>query len=395
MKRITVFLLVACMLLALAACAQTPQADAEADAPQEGLIALAFVFKNKTGKDISAAYVYVSGADDRGESVISGEWPNNTDSSQYKNIIIACPEADLYDIGITFTDGTECVFSGLALKYNNSVSMKASDGSEISVKKDNEIEFTADDLAAAGVTVGFAEVKIDESVTATLKFIFKNKTSYDCAAIYVYPTGAADKGESVISEVYPSNKSQEDYLWLVLERPLADTYDISVEFTTGDVWTFDGNDLANANSVSMKDDEETLSVKYDANIDGNGQAIAAAEAPADDTSATVTLRFVFKNKTGLTMKEAYLYVSGAEDKGENLLTEDWPVCESDDQYKHMVLEMPNAELYELTVVLDDGSASGLTLVYPELDMKANNSMSLKDSEGFYSLKYDPNVTFDS
>lgn len=397
MKKIIVLLLTAFMVFGLAACAGNtagtePAEPAEADSD---LIALAFVFKNKTGKDISEAYVYPAGSSDKGENIIGEVWENNTDSSQYKRVIIARPEADLYDISVVFTDGEGCAFNGLALKFNNSVSMKSSDGSEISVKKDNEVTFSLEEVAAAGVTVDFAKVEIDESNITQLKFLFKNKTSFDCAAIYVYPTGADDKGESVISEVYPSNKSQDDYLWLVLDRPAADTYDISVEFTSGEVWTFEGNDLINANSVSMKDDEETLSVKYDGNIDENGQPIAATAVTADDSSETVTLQFVFKNKTGLTMKEAYLYVSGSEDMGENLLTEDWPVCESDDQYKHLTLEnMPNAPLYEMTVVLDDGSAEGLTLVYVELDMKSNNSMSLKDAAGFYSLKYDPDVSFD-
>lgn len=395
MKKILALLLAVLMLAALGACADKG-GDAEEPATDENLIALAFVFKNKTGKDVSEAYVYPSGAADKGENVISETWVNNTDSSQYKRMILARPEAEYYDISLTFTDGTSCVFPQLALKFNNSVSMKSADGTEISVKNDNEVEFTKEDLINAGVTVDFAEVKIDETNTVQLKFLFKNKTSYDCSAVYVYPTGAEDKGESVISEVYKSNKSQDDYLWLVLDRPQADTYDITVEFTNGESWTFDGNDLVNANSVSMKDNEETLSVKFDSNIDENGQPIAAAGDAADDSSATVTLRFVFKNKTGLTMKAAYLYPSGAEDKGENLLTEDWPVCESDDQYKHLVLtDMANAELYELTVILDDGSAEGLQLVYTDLDMKSNNSMSLKDAEGFYSLKYDSNVTFDS
>ncbi|HRV72734.1 MAG TPA: hypothetical protein P5116_02500 [Eubacteriales bacterium] len=398
MKKTIALLLAIIMLAALGACSGN---DADIEQPEasenESLIALAFVFKNKTGKDIIEAYVYPVGSTDKGENVISETWENNTDKSQYKRMILARPEADYYEIAVSFTDGTGCVFSDLALKFNNSVSMKSSDGSEISVKNDNEVEFTKDELTAAGVTVDFAKVTIDESNTTQLKFLFKNKTSFDCAAVYVYPTGTEDMGESVIDTVYPSNKSQDDYLWLVLERPTADTYDITVEFTDGQVWNFKGNDLANANSVSMKDDEETLSVKYDSNIDENGQPIAAASDNAvDDNAETITLRFVFKNKTGLTMKAAYLYPVGAEDMGANLLSEDWPICESDDQYKHLVLtDMPNAELYELTVILDDGSAEGLKLVYTDLDMKSNNSMSLKDAEGFYSLKYDANVTFDS
>ncbi len=401
MKKLIAMLLALFMLALAAACsaqggAAEPENTQTDSQTAENEIALAFVFKNKTGKDIDEAYVYPNGAGDQGDNIISETWPNNTDSEMYKRIILTRPEADYYDIKVVFTDGASCVFEKLALKFNNSVSMKSSDGTEISVKNDNEVEFTKEELEAAGVTADFAQVTIDESKMTELRFLFKNKTSYDCEAVYVYPTGSEDKGESVISEVYASNKSQEDYLWLVLERPLADTYDISVKFTNGEEWEFPGNDLVNANSVSMKDDEETLSVKYDANIDENGNPIASSAPEAvDENAATVTLKFVFKNKTGLTMKEAYLYASGSSEMGDNLLSEDWPVCESDDQYKHIVIEMPNVDTYELTVILDDGSAEGLKLVYPELDMKSNNSMSLKDDAGFYSLKYDPNVTFDS
>jgi hypothetical protein len=86
--------------------AKTSAAQTTASKASAKEIALAFVFKNKTGTDLKEAYVYPTGSSDKGSNLLKEVWKNNTDSAQYLKIIVARPEADTYDISTVSTDGT-------------------------------------------------------------------------------------------------------------------------------------------------------------------------------------------------------------------------------------------------------------------------------------------------
>lgn len=379
MKKFLAALLSLAMLLSLVACGSKQETEPPAEAGDE--IALAFVFKNKTGKDLKEAYVYPTGAEDKGENILTEVWPNNTEKSQYKRIVVARPEADSYEITVVDTDGDSTVYPDLALKFMNSVSMK--DDGSISVKHDAAVEFTQDDLTAAGVTCDFAKVKVDENKKVPLAFMFKNKSGKDVKEVYIYPSGITEmQGENILTKVWPHNMSEDDYLWVTIDRPDADVYDVLVNFTDGTSLLYTSEDLKNANSASMKDGEGKLSLKYDPTIGPDGKPVASASAIGDDVTAVV-LRFVFKNKTGLDAQEAYVYPTGAADKGANILDGVWANNDADSDYLHPELARDRANSYEIEVKFTDGTV----LTYPDLDLLNNNSVSMRDNVGGCSVKF--------
>jgi len=344
-------------------------------------IALAFVFKNKTGMELKEAYVYPTGATAKGDNILKASWPTNTDSSQYLNVIIARAEADTYDITTVAADGTTTNYQKLALKFNNSVSMK--EAGEISVKSDSEVYFSEDDLKKAGLTCSFATPKVDESKTTTLKFMFKNKTGKDAKEIYIYPSGMDTKmGDNVLTDVWANNTSDDMYKWTVIDRPDADVYDILVKFTDGTQLKYVRLDIKNSNSISMKDAEGALSMKYDDTIDADGKPVSTGGTISADTKE-VMLRFIFKNKTGLTCNEAYVYADGATDKGANVLTKEWPDNTSDDMYLNMELDRAYSKTYTIEMKFADGTDS----VFNGLDLFTNNNVSIKGSPIGAYLKF--------
>lgn len=379
-KKFLAVLLSLAMILSLVACGSSKKEDPSAsEASNE--IALAFVFKNKTGFDLKEAYIYPSGAAEKGENILTEVWPNNTEKSQYKRVIIARPEADTYELTVVDTDGNTTVYTDLALKFMNSVSLK--DDGSISLKHDAAVEFTKDDLTAAGITCDFPKVQVDESKQVTLAFMFKNKSGKDAKEVYIYPSGATEaQGDNILTEVWPHNMSEDDYKWITIDRPEADVYDVMVNFTDGTSLLFTSEDLRNANSVSMKDGDGKLSLKNDPTIGPDGKPVASAATIGEDV-AVVTLRFVFKNKTGLDAKEAYVYSTGAADQGKNVLDGIWVNNEEDTDYLHLELERDRANSYEIKVKFTDGTV----LTYSDLDLLNNNSVSLRDNVGGCSVKF--------
>src|SRR5574344_1123695 len=100
------------MLSALVACGTAKDSGASSSATTEASsdIALAFMLKNKTGFDMKEAYVYPTGASDKGENLLTEVWPTNTDESMYRRTIIARPESDSYDLYAVFTDGSDMTY---------------------------------------------------------------------------------------------------------------------------------------------------------------------------------------------------------------------------------------------------------------------------------------------
>jgi|GEM_PF-2012933 len=378
--------------------AKTSAAQTTASKASAKEIALAFVFKNKTGTDLKEAYVYPTGSSDKGSNLLKEVWKNNTDSAQYLKIIVARPEADTYDISTVSTDGQTVKYEKLALKYNNTASMK--EKGAISVSKDSGVTFSDADLKAAGVTAKFAAAAVDASKKTKLAFMFKNKTGKDAKAAYVYPSGATDRGENILKSTWKDNATEADYLWISIERPDADLYDIYVEFTDGSHLEYDKEDLKNNNSASMKDADGTMSLKKDDTIGSDGKPASASAKPAaagakiDSSTKNVILRFTFKNKTGKDAKEAYVYPAGASDKGENILKTVWKNNEKDSDYLALELKRAYAKTYTIDVLFTDGTK----LTFTDLDLINNNSASMKDTSGAIFMKAvdgDPVTTADT
>ena len=86
--------------------------------------------------------------------------------------------------------------------------------------------------------------------------------------------------------------------------------------------------------------------------------------------------FVLKNKTGKEATAIYLYPAGSENRYENILTENWPTCEDESQYRYIVIERPIAETYEMTAEFADGttlSYEGRTITHT-VDPKAEGGI---------------------
>lgn len=383
MKRLLAFFMLSAMLLSLCCgCAQPaqttevaseaePAAPAETAAPadtQDGLIALAFLCKNKTGYDLAEMYVYPAGAAEHGENVLPEMWPNNTEKSQYQNIIIARENVKLYDITLVTTDGTELTFTGLSLRYSNTVSMSAD---EIEAKSSDEYTISDEQILAAGVTCKRAEPEINRDVAVQLRFVFKNKSGKDITEAYIYPSGDTDKGADLCAGTPWKNVETADgYLWLDFPSVDASVYDLYFVFADGTDVLYTARDLQHNNSVSIKNSDLELSVKQDDTFIPDQQLV-----------------FVLKNKTGKEATAIYLYPAGSENRYENILTENWPTCEDESQYRYIVIERPIAETYEMTAEFADGT----TLSYEAFSMDGMNSISMKDAEGTVSVKNDPDI----
>ena len=112
-------------------------------------------------------------------------------------------------------------------------------------------------------------------------------------------------------------------------------------------------------------------------------APAASSEPAAATdSAEVKLSFIFKNKTGSELVEAYVYPTGSDNKGANLLTAAWVNNTADADYLQEDITVPNADTYDIYVVSSDGK----TCTFTGCDLKNNNSVSMKDMDGTISVK---------
>ena len=95
----------------------------------------------------------------------------------------------------------------------------------------------------------------------------------------------------------------------------------------------------------------------------------------------------FKNKTGVTITELYLYEQGAEDKGNSLISEAWPDKDMDeDKYEFFAYVLrPENVLMDLYVVFEDGSDA----TWAGLTVNNNDKLSLKKGTDVSQWEQEP------
>ena len=95
----------------------------------------------------------------------------------------------------------------------------------------------------------------------------------------------------------------------------------------------------------------------------------------------------FKNKTGVTITELYLYEQGAEDKGNSLISEAWPDKDADEEkYEFFAYVVrPEGVTMDLHVVFEDGSEA----TWEGLTVNNNDKLSLKKGTDVSKWEQEP------
>lgn len=328
MKKFLAILLAALLVLSLAACNSTPtekptdattQAPTEkptekptdkptepptdapteppTDAPTEPpvvdakYVPLALDFKNKTGVTITELYLYESGAEEKGNSLIAEAWPDkDMDEEKYEFFAyVLRPEGVTLDLAVVFEDGSEAVWEGLTVNNNDKLSLKK--GTDVS-KWEQEAVDDPDDLAAMAELVASGKTT-DHFYPGyvLLPLELKNKTGKQEAdhgrfitEFYLYETGATEKYGNMVEFLrgedgellgkWGFGKSSEGgiYAFGFFIRPEAATYEVQLVFEDGTELIIPDIDLLTpnadgfcANEISIKDsvDPDFTEVSYD------------------------------------------------------------------------------------------------------------------------------------
>lgn len=236
-------------------------------------IAVAFVITNETGVDFKWLHLYPSGKPDYTEGYVITEpiLSETLAAGATARVVFTVNDVDSYDIMGEPADGSANItFTNLDLKYNNTVVLKK-DG-QTDVSNDVTAFFSDPEIYAASIdSYNFAVPKTDEAKTARLALMFMNKTGKDITEMYVYPSGYTNKkGDSLISEEWKNNTSDDMALWLTFDRPDAIRYDIAIKLANGDELKYRRIDLKNANSITFDGHYGQLIIKYDDTIGTDG-----------------------------------------------------------------------------------------------------------------------------
>lgn len=240
---------------------------------------------------------------------------------------------------------------------------------------------------------------------------FKNKTGKTISGLYLYPTGAQDKGNSICvpewidqdndaNESDPELRIYEFYAYIV--RPESETYDIYVEFADGETATWEGLTISNNDKLSLKNGADPSTWEQEPVEDAEDLEPMAALMAAGKTSDNYypgyeKLGLEIKNKTGKNITEFYIYETGATEKYNNMVpylvdeegnpVELW-LSGKGGLYTFGFFIRPRAESYEVYVVYEDGTdmtVPDIDLFTPNADGFASNEISMKDAE-------DPDLT---
>lgn len=147
-------------------------------------------------------------------------------------------------------------------------------------------------VAACAVLTSCQSAKAPEQVCLGLEL--KNKTGKVVTEMYIYETGAAEKGANIIAAQVaqiPDGKWQSGkggvYLYGFVVRPLAESYDLEMVFEDGTNLVVPGMELLKPNSdgflpneISIKDavDPDQAKIEYDDDAEVIGYINAAIEA---------------------------------------------------------------------------------------------------------------------
>lgn len=239
-----------------------------------------------------------------------------------------------------------------------------------------------------------------EPTYVPLTLDFKNKTGVTITGLYLYPAGAAEKGNSICPAEWldkdndPTEAFYEIFAYIL--RPAADTYDLYVEFVDGTNATWAGLTITNYDKLSLKNgidpatwEQEPAEAEDIALLD----AVKAAGKTSDNFYPDYAiLGLEIKNKTGKNITEFYFYEVGGDPKSypnmiPNLIDESgntvtvWGSGKGG-LYVFSFFIRPVAESYEVLVVYEDGESMtvpGIDLFKLNGDGFASNEISMKDA----------------
>mgnify|MGYP001228444404 FL=1 len=264
-------------------------------------------------------------------------------------------------------------------------------------------EPVAEAAAPEEETVVTEEAVVEEAVVTyvPLGLDFKNKTGVTITGLYLYPTGAEDKGNSFCAAEWidkdsdPDGEHYEFQAYLV--RPATDSYDVYVEFADGTNATWSGISLQMNDKLSLKDGVDPSTWELEALDDEEDIAKVAAVVAAGKTTDNSypgyeILGLEIKNKTGKGVTEFYFYETGGEAASYNNMVP----CLIDEEgntvtvwqsgkgglYVFNFFIRPYAETYEIYLVFEDGTdltVPAIDLFKLNTDGFSSNEISMKDA----------------
>lgn len=296
MKKYLAILLVVLLAFALVSCANPPveppvttdtptspdvepepTVEPEPEPPAEVTYApFALQFKNKTGVNITGLYLYVAGAEDKGNSICPALWKDAEVDKEASMIYVYVvrPVDATFDLYVEWEDGTNATLAGFTLANHDKFSMK--DGVDPATWEhepmDDEAEVAEVDAVAA---IGKTSDNFYGNY-AVLALEIKNKTGKDINEFYFYEAGAEPtKYNNMIDHVlvFAGEGSTElvpvakpwvtgkggQYVFSFFIRPVAQYYEVHIVFTDGTTLTIPEIDLFTpnaegflANELSMK-----------------------------------------------------------------------------------------------------------------------------------------------
>ncbi|MDR0841776.1 MAG: hypothetical protein LBN26_10425 [Christensenellaceae bacterium] len=262
--------------------AAAPEAPAEEPAVVVNYAPYAIQFKNKTGVAITGLYLYATGAEDKGNSIVAGEWPDADVDKEASTIMTYLVRAidTTYELYVEWVDGTSDTLKDITLVEYDKFSMKGGvdpAGWEHEALEDAEDIAEADAVIAAGRTADAFY-----GAYAVLGLEIKNKTGKDIAEFYLYEEGGdyTQYNNMVGSEILAFDEAEGTselqaleapwvtgkgglYVFSYFIRPVADYYEVHLVFDDGteltipeiDLFTLNADGFA-ANEISMKSSDD-------------------------------------------------------------------------------------------------------------------------------------------
>ena len=301
MKKYLAILMAALLVFAIAGCAkapapapapetpvespETPVVEAPPEEPVEEPVeevpaATAYApysiqFKNKTGVNMTGLYLYEMGSEDKGGSLCPELWLDaDVDKAASTILVYVVRPADTtFELYVEWEDGTNAKLSDLTIIEHDKFSMK--DGVDPAGWEHEPMD---DDAEIADMDAVVTAGKTADNFYgdyAVLGLELKNKTGKDISGYYFYEAGTDPKTyNNMIDHVLVYNEDFTElqpvanpwvsgkggqYVFSYFIRPVADFYEVLVEFTDGTTLTIPEIDLFTpnadgfcANELSMK-----------------------------------------------------------------------------------------------------------------------------------------------